>query len=213
MTACISRALMCHDRWDADCPRVEREPNWAPQPELDASVKTVTSVSLAARGRPCRTAGDAHQATSDKTHWGTWIWSDQLPVLWHHAVAAHHWTRQRRSLLRRTSEAMNTNMPKSQCRSLAVMLGSVIQCWWTDWTLQRIFGRGATVNCRVLNCSPMDWKSPDLERGLTSCIWWSSRETGAHWWLSDGRLSRRVASQLAADDGPQQLGELSSRSR
>ena len=29
MTACISRALMCHDLWDADhCPRVEREPNW-----------------------------------------------------------------------------------------------------------------------------------------------------------------------------------------
>ena len=160
MTACISRALMCHDLWDADhCPRVEREPNWAPQPELDESVKRVTSVSLAARGRPCRTAGDAHQATSDSTHWWTVIRSVQLPVLWHHAVAAHHWTGRRRSLPRRTSEAMNTNMPRSLCRSLAVMFGLVIQWWWMDWTFRRIFGRGVTVNCRVLNCIPMNWKS------------------------------------------------------
>ena len=54
--------------------------------------------------------------------------------------------------------------------------------------------------------------SLDLEWGLTSRSWWSSRETGAQWWLS-GRavwpvleyllwsaspLSRRVASHLAA---------------
>ena len=51
-----------------------------------------------------------------------------------------------------------TNMPRSLCRSLAVMFGSVIQCWWTDWTLRRIFCRGATVNSRVLNCIPMNWK-------------------------------------------------------
>ena len=212
MTACISKALMCHDLWDADhCARVEREPNWAPQPKLDASVKKVTSVSLAARGKPCRTAGDAHQATSDRTHWGTVIRLDQLPVLWHHAVAAHHWTGRRWSLPRRTSEAMNTNMPRSLCRSLAVMFGSVIQCWWTEWTLRRIFGRGTTVNFRVLNCIPMN--SPgSLDWGLTSRSWWSSRENGAHWRLSGravwpvpeyllwsaSRLSRRVASHLAA---------------
>ena len=48
--------------WDADhCPCVKREPNRAPQPELDTSGKRVTSVSLAAKGRPCRTVGDAHQ--------------------------------------------------------------------------------------------------------------------------------------------------------
>ena len=116
MTACISRTFMWHNRWDADhCPCVECEPNWAPQPELDASVKRVTSVSLAARGRPCRTAGDDHHATSDRTHCGTWIRSDQFPVLWHHAVAAHHWTGRRRSRPRRTSEAMNTNMLRSLC--------------------------------------------------------------------------------------------------
>ena len=104
MTACISRTFMWHNRWDADhCPCVECEPNWAPQPELDASVKRVTSVSLAARGRPCRTAGDDHHATSDRTHCGTWIRSDQFPVLWHHAVAAHQWTGRRRSRPRRTS--------------------------------------------------------------------------------------------------------------
>ena len=127
------------------------------QPEMDASVKRVTSVSLPARGRPCRTAGDAHQATSDSTHWGTVIRSVQVPVLWHHAVAAHHWTRRRRSLPHCTSEAMNTSTPSNLCRSRVVMFGLVIQCWWTDWTLRRI--SGATVNCRVLNCIPMNWKS------------------------------------------------------
>ena len=212
MTACISRALMCHDFRDADhCPRVECEPNWAPQPELEASVKRVISVSLAARGRPCRTAGDAHQATSDRTHWGTVIRLDQLPVLWHYAVAAHHWSARRWSLPRRTSKAMNTNMPRSLCRSLAVMFRSVIQCWWTYWTLRRIFGRGATVNCQVLNCIPMNWKV------LTSRSWWSSQETGAHWWSSGhavwpvleyllwsaSHLSRHVASHLAALTGLQ----------
>ena len=49
--------------WDADhSPCVEREPNWASQPELDTFGKRVTSVSLVAKGRPCRTVGDAHQA-------------------------------------------------------------------------------------------------------------------------------------------------------
>ena len=48
-----------------------------PQPELDASVKRVTSVSLVMRGRPCRTARDDHHATSDRTKVGTWIRSDQ----------------------------------------------------------------------------------------------------------------------------------------
>ena len=76
-----------------------------------------------------------------------------------HAVAAHHWTGRRRSRPRRTSEAMNTSMPRSLCRSLAVMFGLAIQCWWTDWTFTRIFGRGATVKRRVLNCIPMNWKS------------------------------------------------------
>ena len=94
----------------------------------------VTSVSLVARERPCRTTGDAHQATSDSTHLGTVIRSVQLPVLWHHAVAAHHWTGWRQSLPRCTSEAMNTSMPSNLCRTRAVMFGLVIQCWWTDWT-------------------------------------------------------------------------------
>ena len=36
--------------------------------------------------------------------------------------------------------------------------------WWgcsssADWTLRRIFGRGATVNCRVLKCIPRNWNS------------------------------------------------------
>ena len=87
MTACISRTLMCHDLWDADhCPCVEREPNWAPQPELDTSVKRVISVSLVAKGRPCRTAGDAHQApltAPTEELWSGWS-SSQSPgtMLW-----------------------------------------------------------------------------------------------------------------------------------
>ena len=184
MMACISRTLMCHDLWDADhCPCVEREPNWAPQPELDASVKRVTSVSLVARGRPCRTAGDAHQATSDSTHWGTVIRSVQLPVLWHHAVAAHHWTGRRWSLPRCTSEAINTSMPINLCRSPAVMFGLVIQWRWTDWTLRPIFCRAPLWPVECWTASR--WTgSPDLEWSLTSHSWWSSRETGAHWWSS-----------------------------
>ena len=101
----ISRTLMCHDLWDADhCPCVEREPNWAPQPELDTSGKRVTSISLVAKGRPCRTFGDAQ------------------------------WTGRRRSLPRCTSEAINTNKPSNLYRSQAVMFGLVIQCWWMVWT-------------------------------------------------------------------------------
>ena len=70
MTTCISRTFMCDNLWDADhSPCVECDPNWAPQPELDASVKRVTSVSLEARGRPCRTATDAHQSVDPLRLW------------------------------------------------------------------------------------------------------------------------------------------------
>ena len=65
-------------------------------------------------------------------HWGTVILSDQFPVLWHQAVAAHHWTG--RSLPRGTSVAMSTTMPSNLCRSQAVMTGLIIQCLWTDLT-------------------------------------------------------------------------------
>ena len=92
------------------------------------------------------------------------------------------------------------------------MFGLGIQCWWTDWTLRRIFCRGATVNCRECWTASRWTGSPDLERGLTSRSLWSSLETGAHWWLSGhavapvreylhgsaSRLSRRAASHLAA---------------
>ena len=165
MTACISRSLMCHDRWDADhCPHVQREPNCAPQPELDASVKRVTSVSLATRGRPCRTAGDAHQApltepteelgsgrTSSRSS-GTMLWRPTLEL------------GEERSLLRRTSEAMNTNTPRNLCRSLAVMFGSVIQCRWMDWTLRRIFGRDATVKTSSVELPPDELEKSWLDR-------------------------------------------------
>ena len=67
---------------------------------------------------------------------------------------------------------------------------------------------------RIVECwTASRWTgSLDLEWGLTSRSWWSSRETGAPWWLSGravwpvpeyllwsaSRLSRRVASHLAA---------------
>ena len=133
--------------------------SWAPQPDLDASVNSVTSISWMVRGKPCRTTGDAHQATSCRTHWGTVILSVQSRVLWHQAVAAHRWIGWSLNLPGRTSLAMNTTMPSNLCRSLAVKIGLLIQCWWTDWTLRCIFGRGATVNCRVLKCIPRNWKS------------------------------------------------------
>ena len=106
-------------------------------------------------------------------------------------------------------EAMNTNMPRSLCKSRAVMFRSVIQCWWTDWTFRRIFGRGATVKRRTAS----RWtESLDLVWDRTSHSWWSSQETGAPWWLSGravgpvlgyllwstSRPSRHVASHLAA---------------
>ena len=59
-----------------------------------------------------------------------------------------------RSLLRRTSEAMNTNTPRNLCRSLAVMFRPVIQYWWMDWTLRRIFGRDATVKTLSVELPP-----------------------------------------------------------
>ena len=212
MTACISRTFMWHDRWDADhCPCVECEPNWAPQPELDASVKRVTSVSLVTRGRPCRTAGDDHHATSDRTHCGTWIRSDQFPVLWHHAVAAHHWTGRRRSRPRRTSKPWTP-----ACREVCADL-----CPWcsdlpssADELTGPLTASSAGAPLWNVECSTASrWTgSLDLVWDRTSRSWWSSQETGAPWWLSGravelvpeyllwsaSRLSRCVASHLAA---------------
>ena len=143
MMACISRTFMCDNLRDADhCPWIEREPSWAPQPELDASVNSVTSVSCVAKGRPCRTAGDAHQATSCRTYWGTVILSVQFPVLWHHDVAAQHWIGRSLNLPWSTSVAINTTMPSNLWRSRAVMMGLLIQCWWTDLDLEMHFRQG-----------------------------------------------------------------------
>ena len=186
MTACISRTLMCHNLWDADhCPHVERKPNWAPQPELDASVKRVTSVSLAARGRPCRTAGDAHQATSDRTHCRTVIWSDQLPVLWHHVLAAPHWTGRRRSLPLPVVPAKPwTPTCREACADLWL--------WCSDWS-SSVDERPGLLDASSVGAplwiverwTASRWTgSPDLEWGPTSRSLWSSRETGAHRWSS-----------------------------
>ena len=138
---------------------------WAPQPELDASVKRVTSISLVARGRPCRTAGVAHQATSDRTHWGTVILSDQFPVLWHQAVAAHHWTGLRWSLPHGTREAINTTMPSNLWRSQAVLgwsssVGEQTGLWDTSSVGAPLW----TVECWTASL----WTgSPHLVLGLT----------------------------------------------
>ena len=203
MTACISRTFMWHNRWDADhCPCVECEPNWAPQPELDASVKRVTSVSLAARGRPCRTAGDDHHATSDRTHCGTWIRSDQFPVLWHHAVAAH------------LVEPVRPWTPT--CREACADLWQLYSDWPSsvEELTGPLFAFSAGAPLWSVECwTASQWTgSLDLVWGRTSRSWWSIRETGGPWWLSENavelppvyllwsasRLSRRVASHLAA---------------
>ena len=137
MTACISRMFICNNLRDADHHSwIEREPSWAPHPELDASVNSVTSVSWMTRGRPCRTADDAHQTTSCRTHWGTVILSVQFPVLCHQAVVTHHWIGQSLNLPRCTSWRCHEyhHAQHYLCRSLAVMMGLLIQCWWTDWT-------------------------------------------------------------------------------
>ena len=126
----------------------ERPSAWLEGPSWTVETRT-GGVSLEARGRPCRTAGDYHQATSDRTHWGTLILSDQLPVLWHQAVATHHWTGWRRSPPRGTTVAMNTTMPSNLYRSQAVMMGLVIQCWWTDWTFETHLWQGR--HCELSN--------------------------------------------------------------
>ena len=212
MTACISRTLMCHDLWDADhfsC--VEREPNWAPQPELDASMKRVISISLVARGRPCRTAGDAHQAPL--TEPTKELWSSRSSslssgtMLWRPTTGPE----EDGSLPHCTSEAINSSMPSNLCRSQAVMFRLVIQCWWTDWTLRRIFGRGATVNCLSVELHPdelevLTWNEVWLlivyDPAITGARWWLSGHAVAPVWeylhRSASRLSRRAASHLAA---------------
>ena len=212
MTACISRTLMCHDLWDADhFPCVEREPNWAPQPELDASMKRVISIFLVARGRPCRTAGDAHQAPL--TEPTKELWSSRSSslssgtMLWRPTTGPE----EDGSLPRCTSEAINSSMPSNLCRSQAVMFRLVIQCWWTDWTLRRIFGRGATVNCLSVELHPdelevLTWNEVWLlivyDPAITGARWWLSGHAVAPVWeylhRSASRLSRRAASHLAA---------------
>ena len=82
----------------------------------------------------------------------------------------------------------SVDVPRSlKCRPLSPW---IVECWTASrWT------------------GSLDW-----DWGLTSSSWWSSRETGAPWWLSGravwpvpeyllwsaSRLSRRVASHLAA---------------
>ena len=211
MTVCISRTFMWHDLWNADhCPCVEREPNWAPQPKLDASVKRVTSVSLVARGRPCRTAGTTMPPLTEPTvelesgrtssrSSGTMLWRPTIGLDEDGAVLAgpaRPWT--------------------PACREVCADLWQLCSDWPSSADELTgpldAFSAGAPLwNVECWTAS--QWTgSLDLVWGRTSRSWWSSRETGGPWWLSGravellpvylpwsaSRLTRCVASHLAA---------------
>ena len=127
------------------------------------------------RGRPCRTAGDDHHAISDRPtvelesgrncsrSSGTMLWRPTIGLDKDGAV------------LDRPAKPMNTSMPRSLRKSLAVMFGLVIQCWWTDWIFRRIFGRAPLWNVECWTAS--QWTgSLDLVWDRTSRSWWSSQE-------------------------------------
>ena len=159
MTACISRMFMWHDLWDADH-RPMSSANLTGSPARTGRICAESYFRLLGdEDRPYGTAGDDHHAISERptveleSGWtssrssGTMLWRTTIGLEW------------RRSRPRQTSEAMNISMPRSLRKSLAVMFRLVIQCWWTDWTFRRIFGRAPLVKRRVLNCIPMNWKS------------------------------------------------------
>ena len=77
-----------------------------------------------------------------------WRW-----VLWHHAVAAHHWTGQSLNLPWCTSVVMNTTMPSNLRRYLAVMMGLLIQCWLD---LEVHFRQSTTVNCVEMHSQKLE---------------------------------------------------------
>ena len=92
MTASISRTFMRHDLWDADHrPRVECEPNWLPSSNWTHLWRELLP-SLGDEGLTLQDCWGWPPCHLWQTHCGTWIRSDQFPVLWHHAVAAHYWT-------------------------------------------------------------------------------------------------------------------------
>ena len=197
---------MCHDRWDVDhCPCVEREPNWAPQPELNTSVKRVTFVSPWWRGVDL--AGLLEMTTMPplteptvELEFGRTSSRSSGTMLWRPTIGpdepAKPWTPTCREVCAnlwpwcsdRSSSADELTGPLD-ASSVGAPLWNV-ECWTASrWT-----------------------GSLDLVWDWTSRSWWSSQETGAPWWLSGravkpvpkylpwsaSRLSRRVASHLAA---------------
>ena len=214
MTACISRTFMWHNRWDADhCPCAEREPNWAPQPELDASVKRVTSVSLVTRvdlagllSQGMTTMPPLTEPTveleSGRTisqSSGTMLWRPTIGLDEDGAVLAgpaKPWT--------------------PACREVCANLWLLCSDWPSsaDELIGPLNAFSAGAPLWNVECwTASRWTGNlDLMWDRTSRSWWSSQETGAPWWLSGSavepvpeylpwsasRLSRRVASHLAA---------------
>ena len=149
---------MWHYLWDAD-PRPVSSMNLTGSPARTGRICAESYFRLLGdEGRPCRTAGDDHHAISDRptvelesgrtssrssgTRFGG-------PLL--------DWTKTEPSSPDQQSHEHQHE--HQQCKSLAVMFGLVLQCWWTDWTFRHIFGRAPLVKRRVLNCIPMNWKS------------------------------------------------------
>ena len=130
---------------------------------------------LVTRGRPCRTAGDDHHAISDRPtvelESGRTSSRSSGTMLWRPTIGPN----EDGAVLAGPAKPMNTSMPRSLCKSLAVMFRLVIQYWWTDWTFRRIFGRAPLWNVDCWTASQLTG-SLDLVWDRTSRSWWSSQE-------------------------------------
>ena len=211
MTACISRTFMWHDLWDADH-RPVSSVNLTGSPAQTGRICAESySRLLGDEGRPCKTAGDDHQAISDRPtvelesgrtssrSSGTMLWRPTIGLDEDGAVPvepARSWT--------------------PACREACADLWQLCSDWPSS--ADELTGPldASSVGRHLWNVkcwTASQWTgSLDFEWYGTSRSWWSSQETGAPWWLSGravepvpeylpwlaSRLSRRVASHLAA---------------
>ena len=167
---------MWHDLWDADHrPCGEREPNWLPSSnwthlwrELLPSpwwrgVDRAGLLGMTTMPSLTEPTVELESGRTSSRSSGTMLWRPTIGLDEDGAVLA------------RPVKPMNTSMPRSLCKSLAVMFRLVIQCWWTDWTFRLIFGRAPLWNVECWTA--FQWTgSLDLVWDRTFRSWWSSQE-------------------------------------
>ena len=124
-------------------------------------------------------------------------WS-QFLVVWSQTSLAHHWIGRKRSRPLGTNGAMYWIVSSILCISSADIDVATRQWWIMDWTLTRIFGRGATVKPCVLNLIPMKSNSclgisSDFSRFMIHPRWRSMVITSCAWEFANCGESAQIS--------------------